>query len=97
MTAAATLLAALRAKAGSEFVHRAEVTPWCSVDRTGARHVFDLAFRDRASADRLLIDLNDHEFALPNDVVADIHAYARADGKQGIVEITVETLTFPSD
>lgn len=97
MTAAATLLVALRAKAGSEFVHRAEVTPWCSVERTGERHVFDLSFHDRASAGRLLIDLNDHEFALPNDFVADIHAHARTDGEHGIVEITVEALTFPSD
>lgn len=97
MTAAAALLAALRAKAGSEFVRRAEVAPWCSVDRTGDRHVLELVFRDRASADRLLIDLHDHEFALTDDFVADIHAYARTDREHGLVEITIEALTFPTD
>lgn len=91
------LLAALRIKAGADCACRVEVTPWCSVDRSGERHVFDLAFEDRSPVTRLLTDLNDHEFDLPDAFVAEIHACAHVGVEFGGAQVRVEALTFSAD
>ena len=71
----AALLSALRAKAKTGFAADARSVAWHCGTRKGERHRLTLRFRGWHRArriDRLVQDLDRHEFALPGLLVADI-------------------------
>lgn len=76
MTDTATrLLCALAMKAGRRPVASADSVGWQSVTFTGERHMIELRFTGQGSADdvdRLITGLDEHEFAIPGVLVADI-------------------------
>jgi uncharacterized membrane protein len=88
----ARLIAALVARAGEAEVVQACSRPWASVTYTGARHLVRLML-PAAIADRLGEGLDEHEFAIPRHIVADIAIASRHD-TGGIATVEIEALTI---
>lgn len=75
LTTAEKLLRAVLALAGphATLVSQREA-PWASITFSGARHSIVLAFHGWEACDdaeNLIVDLPDHEFSIPNVLVAD--------------------------
>lgn len=86
MSALRQLLCALAEKAGLRLATDIVSTPWHSATFAGERHVLTLQFTGGDAGEavrRLLEGLDDHEFAVPGFLVADIVAgpVAAADGE----------------
>ncbi len=89
----ARLIAALNARAGGAGeVLQACSRPWASVTFTGARHLIRMMLPD-AAADRLCEGLDEHEFAIPGHLVADVTVASRHDAG-GFVTLEIEALTI---
>ncbi len=104
-SAAAALLRALIARSGADRsdVLLAEVrsVDWRSLTFDGERHEIALRFTGPAAAREALAmveDIEDHEFALPRTIVADIAVTGRCVGlDDGSVSVAIEALTICSD
>ena len=100
--AAAHLLRALLARAAQErdrfLLTSIRSTDWQSLTFSGERHVLTLRVipPDAASiAHRFVAGIEDHEFMIPGETVADITATAGASADSGdSVELRVEALTI---
>ena len=103
--AAAALLRALIARSGAD---RSEIlltevrsVDWRSLTFDGERHEIALRFTGRGAAREALAmveGIEDHEFALPRAIVADIVVAGRCVGlDDGSVSVAIEALTSSSD
>ena len=103
--AAGALLRGLVARSGAS---RSEVlltevrsVDWRSLTFDGERHEFAMRFTGPGAAreaDRMLEGLDEHEFALPGAIVADINVAGRCVGLgDGSVSIAIEALTISSN
>ena len=87
------LIAALVARAGGEGeVLQACSRPWASATFVGARHAIRMLLSE-AAADRLCEGLEEHEFAIPRHLVADV-AVVNRDDTNGITTLEIEALTI---
>jgi hypothetical protein len=89
----ARLIAALIARAGGAGeVLQACSRPWASATFIGARHLIRLKV-PHAAVDALREGLEEHEFAIPGHLVADVVVASRHDAG-GFVTLEVEALTI---
>lgn len=98
--AAAALLRALLERAGAErdrmLLVAMRSTEWHSLTFAGERHVLDLRILGPAGetvAARLLDGLDEAEFAIPRQMVADIAAGPPTAHQDGSVTLRIEALT----
>lgn len=96
MTALPSLLAALEAKAGGLFAHRARSVPWHSATFVGESHELRLSYENATNAAALLDGLADHEFDLVGYWIADIRG-EHVITSDGFSCVRLEALTFESD
>lgn len=103
--AAAGLLRGLLARSGADrtsvLLTEVRSVDWRSLTFDGERHEIALRLTgpDAArAADAMLTGIEDHEFALPRTIVADISVAGRCVGlDDGSVSIAIEALTISSD
>lgn len=88
------IVAELTAKAGGCECAQAQSVPWFSATFAGERHEIVLTLSDGAAVERLIRDLNAHQFALPRTMVADIVAVRCRDDRR---RVSVETLTIDEE
>lgn len=94
--ACAVLLAALGSKAGARFAVDARSLPWRCAELAGERHRLTLRFTGcstRESVDRLVEGIGEHEFALPDLLVADIAVGDLIENDTG-TSVLLEALTL---
>ena len=99
--AAAALLRALLARAGVErdriLLTQFRSVDWNSLTFSGERHLIDLRIPGPGAApiaERLLAGLDEAEFAIPGQIVADIAvAGTPARAPDGSLSVTIEALT----
>ena len=98
--AAAGLLRGLLARAAEDrdrfLLIAVRSTDWQSLTFTGERHLLTLRITGsgaQAVAERLLAGLEDHEFSIPGETVADISASHTGQDRDGSIELTIEALT----
>lgn len=103
--AAAALLRGLIARSGAS---RSEIlltdvrsVDWRSLTFDGERHEIAMRFTGPGAArdaERMLAGIEEHEFALPRAIVADIRVTGRCIGlDDGSVSVAIEALTISSD
>ena len=99
--AAAALFRSLLLRTGGErdriLLSQVDSTDWHSLIFTGERHQFllHLTGPDAEGAFRALTDgLEDAEFAIPGQIVADIRADRRPESAEGSIAVAVEALTI---
>jgi hypothetical protein len=99
-TAAAGLIRALAARAGAPrdriLLTQVHSTDWQSLTFVGERHHLCLRVSgaDAAAAtERMCKGLEDAEFDIPGQIVADIHVTERSADSDGSVSMTIEALT----
>ena len=98
--AAAGLLRELLNRAGTErdriLLTEIQSTDWQSLTFIGERHRIRLSIagpRESGLAERITAGLDDVEFEIPGQIVADIAIVNSAAGFDGSVELTIEALT----
>ena len=98
--AAAALLRALLARAGVDrdriLLTQFRSTDWNSLTFSGERHLIDLRIPGPGAsgiADRLLAGLEEAEFAIPRQIVADIAAGSPVRSCDGSLSVKIEALT----
>jgi hypothetical protein len=78
-----------------------ESTDWQSLTFSGERHRMCLRAPGgdgRAIAERLCSGIEEHEFSIPNVIVADIHALGNVEvAADGSATVTIEALTVAAD
>lgn len=103
MSAAASgLLRALIARAGVQrdriLLTRMSSSDWQSLTMTGERHLIELRITgpdSRVATDRLCAGLEDAEFAITGQIVADIAVADRREcSEDGSVSLSIEALTI---
>ena len=89
----ARLIRALIARSGdSATLDHGTSEPWASATFTGARHLLRLALPP-AAADGFVLGLDEHEFAIPGHIVADVIVTARRESEAAtILEIAALTI-----
>lgn len=98
--AAAAMLRALLARGGQQnriLLSQVRSTDWQSLTFTGERHQFQFHIPGSDSGlvhERLVAGLEDAEFAIPGQIVADVCAQPARRATDGSISVAIEALTI---